>query len=102
MNVISKNLTIEDELWRVLGFGAAGSIGGTLGSSSDAMVIDTASVPELRALHGKPQPAKHHPEIDTWVHVRMAVVQARRLTNEPAVHFATLLHDLGKGTTPDE
>jgi tRNA nucleotidyltransferase (CCA-adding enzyme) len=62
--------------------------------------IDTAAIPELRALAGVPQPAKHHPEVDTWVHVLMAVDQARMLTAEPAVCFAVLLHDLGKGTTP--
>lgn len=64
--------------------------------------VDTATIPELRALVGVPQPAKHHPEIDTWAHVLMAVDQARVLTDDPAVRFAVLLHDLGKGTTPAE
>jgi tRNA nucleotidyltransferase (CCA-adding enzyme) len=64
--------------------------------------VDTGAIPELRALSDVPQPAKHHPEIDTWVHVLMAVDQARMLTDDPAVRFAVLLHDLGKGTTmPD-
>jgi tRNA nucleotidyltransferase (CCA-adding enzyme) len=64
--------------------------------------IDTAAVPELRALAGVPQPDKHHPERDCAVHVFMAVHQARLLTEEPAARFAVLLHDLGKGTTPAE
>jgi tRNA nucleotidyltransferase (CCA-adding enzyme) len=64
-----------------------------------ALDIDTGSVPQLRALAGVPQPPKHHPEVDVWVHVLMAVHQARLLTEEPAVHFAVLLHDIGKGTT---
>ena len=68
----------------------------TLGS----LVVNTEEVPELRALHGVPQPPAHHPEIDTWTHVLMALAVARQLTAEPAVHFAVLLHDLGKGTTP--
>lgn len=67
-----------------------------------ALTIDTGAVAELRALVGVPQPDKHHPERDTWAHVLMAVHQARLLTEEPAVQFATLLHDLGKGTTPPE
>lgn len=56
-------------------------------------------IPEVLALRGVPQPAKHHPEIDTYVHVMMAMEQARKLTSEPAVHWAVLLHDLGKGLT---
>ena len=62
--------------------------------------IDTGAIPELRALAGVPQPPKHHPEVDAWAHVLMAVEQARLLTAEPAVRFAVLLHDLEKGTTP--
>jgi len=60
------------------------------------------AVPELRALHGVPQPAKHHPEMDTHVHVMMALEQARLLSPDPAAHWAVLLHDLGKGLTAPE
>jgi len=67
-----------------------------------SLTVDVAAVPELVALHGVPQPAKHHPEVDTFVHVMMAMEQAMRLSPDPAVHFAVLLHDLGKGTTPKE
>jgi tRNA nucleotidyltransferase (CCA-adding enzyme) len=67
-----------------------------------SLTVDVATVPELMALQGVPQPAKHHPEIDTFVHVMMAMDQAARLSSDPAVHFAVLLHDLGKGTTPKE
>jgi len=58
--------------------------------------------PELVALDGVPQPAEHHPEIDTLVHVGMVLEQARKLTADPRVHFAALVHDLGKGLTPRE
>ncbi len=57
--------------------------------------------PEIDRLFGVPQPADHHPEIDTGVHTLMALNQAARLTPEPEVRFAVLLHDLGKGTTPE-
>jgi tRNA nucleotidyltransferase (CCA-adding enzyme) len=57
-------------------------------------------LPEVDALFGVPQPALHHPEIDTGVHVLMCLEQAARLSNDPVVRFATLVHDLGKGTTP--
>jgi tRNA nucleotidyltransferase (CCA-adding enzyme) len=59
-------------------------------------------VPELDRLFGVPQPAQHHPEIDTGDHVlRVLDCVARR--GEPLeVRFAVLVHDLGKGTTPPE
>lgn len=56
--------------------------------------------PELEALFGVPQPAHHHPEIDSGVHTLMVLQQAVRLSDKPEVRFAALLHDLGKGTTP--
>lgn len=58
--------------------------------------------PELDALFGVPQPERWHPEIDTGVHVLMVLQQAARLSADPAVRFAALLHDLGKGTTPKD
>jgi len=57
-------------------------------------------LPEVDALFGVPQPAQHHPEIDTGVHVLMCLEQAARLSTDPVVRFATLVHDVGKGTTP--
>jgi tRNA nucleotidyltransferase (CCA-adding enzyme) len=55
--------------------------------------------PEIDALFGVPQPAKWHPEIDTGVHTLMVLDQAARLSNDPKIRFAALVHDLGKGTT---
>ncbi|OGI39787.1 MAG: multifunctional CCA tRNA nucleotidyl transferase/2'3'-cyclic phosphodiesterase/2'nucleotidase/phosphatase [Candidatus Muproteobacteria bacterium RBG_16_62_13] len=56
--------------------------------------------PELEALFGVPQPAEHHPEIDTGVHILMVLEAAARLTPDARARFAALTHDLGKGTTP--
>ena len=58
--------------------------------------------PEVDALFGVPQPAQHHPEIDTGVHIMMCLEQAAKLSQDPVVRFATLTHDLGKGVTPKE
>ena len=58
--------------------------------------------PEIDVLFGIPQPAKYHPEIDTGEHLLLALDQAARLTPDPLVRFAVLLHDLGKGATPSE
>lgn len=59
-------------------------------------------VPEVDRLWGVPQPPEHHPEIDTGVHVMMAIDHAAATGARLAVRFATLLHDVGKGTTPRE
>jgi tRNA nucleotidyltransferase (CCA-adding enzyme) len=56
--------------------------------------------PEVDALFGVPQPERWHPEIDTGVHVMMALRMAARLSPHETVRFAVLTHDLGKGTTP--
>jgi tRNA nucleotidyltransferase (CCA-adding enzyme) len=57
-------------------------------------------LPEIEALFGVPQPAEHHPEVDTGEHVMRVLEQAARLSREPVVRFAALVHDLGKGATP--
>ncbi len=57
--------------------------------------------PELGRLFGVPQPKHHHPEIDVGIHTLMVVEQAARLSDDPVVRFAALVHDLGKGTTPE-
>lgn len=56
-------------------------------------------LPEVEVLFGVPQTAQYHPEIDTGVHVLMALQQAVELGADTDVLFAVLLHDLGKGTT---
>ena len=58
-------------------------------------------LPELDCLFGVPQPEKYHPEIDTGIHTLMVLQQACKLSNNIDVRFAALLHDLGKGTTPE-
>lgn len=57
---------------------------------------------DLDKLWGIPQPAQYHPEIDTGVHVMMALKIACALSSDPLVRFATLCHDLGKGSTPSK
>lgn len=59
-------------------------------------------LPEIDALFGVPQTAVHHPEIDTGIHTLMSLQQAAKITDNICIRFATLLHDLGKGTTPKE
>lgn len=59
-------------------------------------------MPEVDALFGVPQPKTHHPEIDTGLHI-LSVLEQSALHKQPlTVRWACLLHDLGKGLTPEE
>lgn len=58
--------------------------------------------PEIDRLFGIPQTEKHHPEIDTGVHTLMCLDQVCQLSQDPKVRFSVLVHDLGKGTTPED
>jgi tRNA nucleotidyltransferase (CCA-adding enzyme) len=57
-------------------------------------------MPELAALHGVPQPPQWHPEVDTFVHVMLALRYAAQHQAPLTVRYAVLLHDLGKALTP--
>ncbi len=57
-------------------------------------------LPEVNRLWGVPQPAQHHPEIDTGVHLMMVLDTSAKLAAPLPVRYACLVHDLGKGTTP--
>lgn len=58
--------------------------------------------PEIDNLFGIAQTEKHHPEVDSGIHTMMVVQQARKLSDNPAVVFAALCHDLGKALSPKE
>ncbi|WP_447588757.1 multifunctional CCA addition/repair protein [Aquipseudomonas campi] len=57
-------------------------------------------LPEVDALFGVPQTATHHPEVDTGTHLLMVLQQCALHQQPLTVRWACLLHDLGKGTTP--
>lgn len=57
--------------------------------------------PELYQLHGVTQPEKYHPEGDVWIHTMMVLDAAAILSDDEDVRFAALVHDLGKGATPE-
>ena len=59
-------------------------------------------LPEVDALFGVPQPAQHHPEVDTGLHILLVVDCAAALSYPLTVRFAALTHDLGKAATPRE
>lgn len=59
-------------------------------------------MPELSNLYNVPQPVEHHPEVDTFIHVMMCLEQAVKMELSTRAMFAVLVHDLGKGITPQE
>ena len=62
--------------------------------------------PEIDALYGVPNPVKHHPEVDSFIHTMLVLKQAVNLTennpilNKSSIRFAAICHDLGKALTP--
>jgi tRNA nucleotidyltransferase (CCA-adding enzyme) len=59
-------------------------------------------MPEVDALFGVPQPQAHHPEIDTGAHTLSVLEQAAHHKQPLTVRWACLLHDVGKGLTPEQ
>lgn len=59
-------------------------------------------LPEVDALFGVPQPPQHHPEIDCGIHTMMVLDDTARQNYTLEVRFAALMHDLGKGNTPQD
>jgi tRNA nucleotidyltransferase (CCA-adding enzyme) len=58
-------------------------------------------LPELDRLWGVPQRAEHHPEVDTGAHMVLVLDMCAHLQTPLPVRVAAMLHDLGKGTTPE-
>jgi len=56
--------------------------------------------PEIDNLFGVPQTASYHPEVDTGIHVMLALKKSAELNFTNDVRFAVLMHDLGKANTP--
>jgi tRNA nucleotidyltransferase (CCA-adding enzyme) len=57
---------------------------------------------EVDALFGVPQPANWHPEVDTGIHVMLALRYSAKIGAPTSVRFGVLTHDLGKALTPQD
>ena len=58
--------------------------------------------PEIFALKGKTQPPQYHPEGDAYCHTMQIVDVVARKPQTIEARFAALVHDIGKGQTPEE
>ncbi|MDY2985402.1 MAG: HD domain-containing protein [Synergistes jonesii] len=67
----------------------------------DAALLES-EFPWLYRLIGKAQPPEFHPEGDAFEHTMTALDAAAEKTERPEVRFAVLMHDVGKGETPEE
>jgi len=56
--------------------------------------------PEIDGLFGIPNPVEYHPQIDTGIHIMLALQVISKLTDDVQIRFAVLVHDFGKLTTP--
>ena len=57
---------------------------------------------EIYDLIGKSQPIEYHPEGDSYNHTMIVVDNSTKLTNDLSIRFSSLVHDLGKGITPEK
>ena len=57
--------------------------------------------PEIKQLIGKIQPTDFHPEGDAFEHTMNMVDKVATVNKNPIVRFSALVHDIGKGTTPE-
>tara|TARA_B100002003_G_scaffold215914_1_gene215086 strand:- start:4017 stop:5255 length:1239 start_codon:yes stop_codon:yes gene_type:complete len=87
---------IWQEIERALGEKDPSVFISTLRDCSALKVI----LPEVDNLFGVPQPEKYHPEIDTGVHILLCMEIIARISDDPVVRYATLVHDVGKVATP--
>lgn len=64
-----------------------------------------AILPEIEALKGIEQDPDKHPEGDAYLHTRLCLDTVQKLTPDPAIRAAALLHDVAKAScasTEDE
>lgn len=60
-------------------------------------------IPELAEQIGVPAgPEEHHPEKNQLLHTNLVYDQARKLSDDPMIWYASILHDLGKSYTDKE
>ncbi len=57
---------------------------------------------EVYDLIGQTQPVEYHPEGDSYNHTMMVLDKSAELTDNLKIRFSSIVHDLGKGTTPKE
>jgi len=65
----------------------------------DLDILD-AHFQEIQDLIGVIQPIEYHPEGDVYNHVMIVLDKVAEMTEDIAIRFSGLVHDIGKGITP--
>ena len=105
---LMRRMTASGEIEHLVPERAWAEIAAAMGASRPGRFVEVLRecgalavlLPEVDCLFGVPQPERHHPEIDTGLHVLMTMNLAASEGWSANVVFALLLHDLGKGLTP--
>lgn len=105
---LMKNITASGELDHLVPERAWNEVSGAMGSPNPSVFVGVLRdcgalavlLPEVDALYGIPQQVRWHPEVDTGLHLDLALDMAASLGCVSSAVFAVLLHDLGKALTP--
>lgn len=65
-----------------------------------ALDVLGAHFQEIQDLIGVIQPIEYHPEGDVYNHVMIVLDKVAEMTDDIAIRFSGLVHDIGKGITP--
>jgi tRNA nucleotidyltransferase (CCA-adding enzyme) len=91
---------VPERAWQELARGLMEAVPSRMLAALRACGALARILPEVDALYGVPQPAEHHPEVDTGLHIELVIDYAAGRQYPLPVRFAALTHDLGKGVTP--
>jgi len=89
-----------ERIWQELAKGLAECHPSRLLAALRACGALAALLPEVDAVYGVAQPPRHHPEVDSGVHVALALDWGAARGFGLPTRYAILTHDLGKALTP--
>ena len=92
----------SERLWQELLRALAGPKPSVFFKALQETGLLAVTFPEIHALIGKTQPEAFHPEGDAFVHTMLVVDTVAAETESVLARFCGLVHDLGKGRTPQK
>lgn len=109
-NTIKSINELKDELYTLSGERVFDEFKKALASNKPSIFFEVLKKANILDVHfkeiynliGKSQPEKYHPEGDSFNHTMIVVDNSSKLTKDLRIKFSCLVHDLGKGTTPNE
>jgi len=107
---LSRRLFLENRLvganperiWKEFSRGLMEVKPGRMFTMMTAFGLMAGFFPELDRLWHVPQAEQHHPEIWTGAHIELSLNYAAEMGYDLETRFAVLMHDVGKGVTPED